>query len=1601
MKYFIHIGLALVLVFAAATVWADGNAILLAPRTFAEYFTDDLLEDTTESGNGESCSELGCARSYGWGKGYVTHARVGFAVREGNYTRMPQAKPPAPAPLPPSIKPTQVVAGHFRTNLNGAPPDVPQDMIALTASSGGCHLHYMMNKGPDASGENHLGWNVGVLVPSNTWTSGHFVSGQGNGVDNWWTDAEGQDGAGDGINDSTADCQADEANDFEADNQYGTALFAGDFDSDGWMDVLYLRSADRNRAGLLDLAYVFWNTGALNAQGVPVFTRSKLGSNTALYEKGVAWHLSADIGEVVDMDDDGRSDLVLGSSLGASHRILLFRQQGSANRNDPFRSGEVIIVDQSIGPAADSANPARTNFGCLDNDGPTRGITALTVADFSGDGEKDIIFGTISERYIRYYFKTGPANTAYESTSIVNPRGGVTGLHNGNWNLEGGEDILLTRSGLGCNGDLYPEANLWLLESREAELERDRFQLDPVPLAAMSNHIHYAAPLDLDHDEDGYLDFMMGTNRSWGSYYYYVHNIWKGLYNADAVIMSKRMDDLDTREEAIVRATFSGVTAENYDPTTMDVDFYLSNNGQDWDLLPLDELPPTVGGTGPSPHVFTTFGTDLRWAIVSKPQAVATVGDDENAALNQADKVAKNVPKFSGVQIAVNGVGPEFYSRSGLSQNLGTDQRVIYSAAFRYPGNEGFLRAYDLTDVAVGQSQSGVNPGPNPHLSLMWEAGALLKDRASTSRRILTYEVDDSGSVGALIELSEGTPQLSDLTGITETEEAVSLFQFVRDGLEHPDGWKFYDVGHSSPVYVGAPTSPADYGAYSVNNYQAFKEAKVNRSGVVYIGSNGGGLHAFDAETGHEKWMFIPNNLMSKLKDLRDDDNNYRADYIMDGPIVVQDIYQESLGQWRTVLMAGQAKGAGGDGFNYYFALDITDPGTDPIPLWEYSDTTDHQGESCSGNPQYETEECQPGACDDDCSQDGRVYAQQTSVTYGDPVVLEAGYADVLVDMTAVTGNNSRLSVEPGADGCPEPSPTQSLQNVSASGCPLAQYKFNIGSASDEFYVFMNVRNTEDTGANLLWYSINNDEGYARVNEMVTVPAGSGTGWQWVKSLNQPVLGSGNHDLTIWAMSDKLEIKQIVITRDSSLSPASFEAANLSAQCLEICQPQVCQTVTKVVADPANMEWPECGIGKELKCCSYAANPTTYLEGGSFCRPMAEDCADSVPDAAMGETWSEPAIGRVLLNNQAQWVVFFASGYSNLENSNVGRTIYALDAYTGAKLKDWTLKEEAPALGEGSAEIPEINIENALSASPMLVDLSTEGQPGYGYVDRLYIGDLEGRVWKIAMDVNSRGNIDQWKRCVFFDAGDYDGDGLRNWAPIITRPQVAIIESGKPHVYFGTGGDDRAPNDVRYRFYGVQDEELPGICAAEVDLTNAKNATDMEFGNTGNFEWIMGDGFKNAEWPLQPVANASEEGDSGDRYWSDPLIVDNELIYFASLAGKIESVDPTVNIEGGDSKIYCVAIRNSSELNLKAGESCWTSGSVFERESVKIRKAMMVQGIAQEAWARDPDLTSKTDEANIFYQRFSESDTPPPTLVHQGTGRSGLIKILRWREVPL
>nr|WP_294841404.1 PilC/PilY family type IV pilus protein [uncultured Methylotenera sp.] len=132
------------------------------------------------------------------------------------------------------------------------------------------------------------------------------------------------------------------------------------------------------------------------------------------------------------------------------------------------------------------------------------------------------------------------------------------------------------------------------------------------------------------------------------------------------------------------------------------------------------------------------------------------------------------------------------------------------------------------------------------------------------------------------------------------------------------------DALESSPVFVGAPVFK-----YSENNYP--NGIDVNRARTVYIGTNDGMLHAFDADTGKERWAYVPSMVIPNMWKLAD--KNYstmHANYVNGDPIV-SDVYDGST--WRTILVGGLNGGGKG-----YYALDITNPDS-PILLWEFGNT--------------------------------------------------------------------------------------------------------------------------------------------------------------------------------------------------------------------------------------------------------------------------------------------------------------------------------------------------------------------------------------------------------------------------------------------------------------------------------------------------------------------------------------------------------------------------------------------------------------------------------------------------------------------------------------
>ncbi|WP_415258753.1 pilus assembly protein [Thauera phenylacetica] len=158
------------------------------------------------------------------------------------------------------------------------------------------------------------------------------------------------------------------------------------------------------------------------------------------------------------------------------------------------------------------------------------------------------------------------------------------------------------------------------------------------------------------------------------------------------------------------------------------------------------------------------------------------------------------------------------------------------------------------------------------------------------------------------------------------------------------------DIVSSHPVYVRRPPYK-----YSDSGYADFAADKTARAGIVLVGANDGMLHAFDADTGAERWAYVPAAVIPNLHKLANKDYGNTAvvphQYYVDGSITVGDICvandcsDAGSSDWRTIAVVGLGKGG-----QAYFALDITDT-TAPKVLWEFDSKSDTDLGLSFGNP--------------------------------------------------------------------------------------------------------------------------------------------------------------------------------------------------------------------------------------------------------------------------------------------------------------------------------------------------------------------------------------------------------------------------------------------------------------------------------------------------------------------------------------------------------------------------------------------------------------------------------------------------------------------------
>lgn len=296
-------------------------------------------------------------------------------------------------------------------------------------------------------------------------------------------------------------------------------------------------------------------------------------------------------------------------------------------------------------------------------------------------------------------------------------------------------------------------------------------------------------------------------------------------------------------------------------------------------------------------------------------------------------------------------------STSSVSSGVITNDTLAFSPGFDSSTWSGNLLAREVnSDGSFG--------------NIKWDAACVLTGglcnatgsnvNAQSVRNIYTYDsvnktrvkFDTSLTANLKTQLSTNSADLRSRTGVNVDDliEYVSgdrSKEIANGGTLRNRTSVLSDIVHGSPVVVRGPSENYDdiywpgssiekIEAGNGNGYEEYQLAQINRHNMLYIGSNSGMLHAFDADdptTTEEYWSYIPSKAFDNIHRLADPQFEHWS-YVDNTPVVTDAFLNK---QWRSVLVGGMRYGG-----QAYYAIDVTTAQTNsPDVMWEFSDLND------------------------------------------------------------------------------------------------------------------------------------------------------------------------------------------------------------------------------------------------------------------------------------------------------------------------------------------------------------------------------------------------------------------------------------------------------------------------------------------------------------------------------------------------------------------------------------------------------------------------------------------------------------------------------------
>jgi type IV pilus assembly protein PilY1 len=210
--------------------------------------------------------------------------------------------------------------------------------------------------------------------------------------------------------------------------------------------------------------------------------------------------------------------------------------------------------------------------------------------------------------------------------------------------------------------------------------------------------------------------------------------------------------------------------------------------------------------------------------------------------------------------------------------------------------------------------------------------------------------------------------------------------------------------------------------------------------------------------------------------------------------------------------------------------------------------------------------------------------------------------------------------------------------------------------------------------------------------------------------------------------------------------------------------------------------------------------------------------------AELGQTWSQPMVVKVQASTDR--VLIFGAGYDAASEDpeppasadTMGRAIYVLNAYTGARLWAGGKADNFGSLPSGMSFTSAPNMNFSIAGEVLVVDRDLNG-----YADRIYATDVGGGLWRVDIADATPANWAVWKLATLADRGSVAS--TRKFLFGVDMVRGSSFDA----VFLGSGDREHplvsnAAQDVINRFYMIKDTRT-GLVGTDQSVTDTCGAT--------------------------------------------------------------------------------------------------------------------------------------------------------------------------------